>query len=313
MKISIIIPIYNEQEVIGELYGRLKKVLSVFNDHEVIFVNDHSRDNSLALLKNIHQEDKRYKIISFSRNFGHQVAVSAGLKFSTGDAVVVMDGDLQDPPELIPEFLKKWQEGHEVVYAVRKKRKEALLLRIAYKIYYRILKQVAKINIPLDSGDFCLMDKRVVDLLNSLPERTRFVRGLRSWVGFRQVGMEYERDKRFAGKTKYNFTHLLKLATDGVISFSDLPLKIATFIGFTISSLSLLYGIYIALNRIFRPENQIPGWSSLVVGITLLGGIQLTVLGFIGEYLIRIFEEVKGRPLYIIDEAFGYDKFDKNV
>lgn len=308
MKTSVIIPIYNEQEVIPELYGRLKNVLVGLEDYEVIFVNDHSRDNSLRLLKDIHGQDNRYKVISFSRNFGHQIAVSAGLKFADGDTAIVMDGDLQDPPELIPEFLKKWQEGYEVVYAVRKKRKESFLLRIAYKIYYRILKKVAKINIPLDSGDFCLMDKRVVNLLNALPEKTRFVRGLRSWIGFRQIGLEYERDKRFAGKTKYNFTRLLKLATDGVISFSDAPLKIATILGFIISLLSISYGIYIFIDVIFHFDRRIPGWSSVVVAITFLGGIELIVLGFIGEYLMRIFEEVKGRPLYIIDEVIGFNK-----
>lgn len=309
-KLSIVVPICDEEEVLEQLYSRLEKILNGNFNYEVIFVNDYSRDRSLEILKKISQKDDRYKIVSFSRNFGHQIAVSAGLKFSTGDAIVVMDGDLQDPPELIPKFLEKWQEGYEVVYAVRKKRKEPLLLRIAYKTYYRILKRVTKINIPLDSGDFCLMDKKVVVLLNSLPERTRFVRGLRSWVGFRQVGLEYERDKRFAGKAKYNFTRLLKLATDGVISFSDAPLKIATILGFVISFLSICYGIYIFIDVIFHFNTRVPGWSSLVVGMTFLGGIQLIVLGFIGEYLIRIFEEVKSRPLYIIDELIGFEKND---
>lgn len=307
-KLSIVVPIYNEEEVLEQLYGRLKKVLNGNFNYEVIFINDDSRDASLEILKKINQEDNRYKIISFSRNFGHQIAVSAGLNFVNGDAIIVIDGDLQDPPELIPEFLEKWQEGYEVVYAVRKKRKEPFLLRMAYKTYYRILKMVAKINIPLDSGDFCLMDKKVVALLNSFPEKTRFVRGLRSWVGFRQIGMEYERDKRFAGETKYNFTRLLKLATDGVISFSDAPLKVATIFGFIISFFSICYGIYVVIDVIFNFNRRVPGWSSLVVGISFLGGIQLIVLGVIGEYLIRIFEEVKGRPLYIIDEAVGFNK-----
>lgn len=306
VEISVVIPVFNEQDVLPQLYERVNKVLAELTDsYEVIFINDGSTDYSLATLKEFSANDKRAKILSFSRNFGHQVAISAGLNFSSGLCVAVMDGDLQDPPELLKTFIKKWKAGYHVVYAVRKKRKEGILKRMAYKIYYRLLRKVSGIGIPLDSGDFCLMDRKVVDLLNSLPERNRFVRGLRSWVGFRQVGVEYDRDARHAGKPKYTFSKLLRLGIDGLISFSYLPLKVAIYLGLTISLLSIGYALYIAICRIVL-GTTVEGWTSIVVGISFLSGIQLLVLGFIGEYIGRIFDEVKRRPLYILSESIGF-------
>lgn len=308
IELSVIVPVYNEQEVLPTLFERLHNALkSLPMSYEVIFIDDGSVDDSLKILESFCLKGKQFKTISFSRNFGHQLAVSAGLDLAFGEAVVIIDADLQDPPELIANLVKKWQEGYKVVYTIRKKRKENLFKRVAYKIYYQLLHKLADINIPLDSGDFCLMDQKVVKLIRSLPERTRFIRGLRSWVGFKQIGIEYERDKRFAGKPKYTFSKLLTLALDGIISFSGAPLRLAVFFGFIVSSLSLAYGIYIIASRLLSTANQIPGWASLLTAVMFLGGIQLVIVGLVGEYITRIFNEVKGRPLYIVDKIIGFD------
>ncbi|MFC1701113.1 glycosyltransferase family 2 protein [Patescibacteria group bacterium] len=312
LKLSVVIPVYNEKEVLPVIFTRVRSVLNLLNlDYEVIFVNDGSNDDSSEILKNFYSTDNRFKMISFSRNFGHQIAVSAGLNFVKGDIVVVMDADLQDPPEVIPDLIEKWKQDYQVVYAIRKRRKENILKKIAYRVYYQLLHRLADINIPLDTGDFCLMDCKVVNLINSLPERTRFIRGLRSWVGFKQIGVEYERDKRFAGKPKYTIRKLFSLALDGLISFSEAPLKIVIVMGFIISGLSLIYTIYAVLSRIFVDvSKQIPGWATIVVAVMFLGGVQLIIIGLIGEYITRIFNEVKCRPLYILNEKIGFD--DKN-
>ncbi len=308
LDLSIVVPIYNEEEILEALFEKLYNVLeSLKLNYEVVFIDDGSSDNSLEILRNIYLRNKQFKTISFSRNFGHQIAVSAGLNLASGKAVVIMDGDLQDPPEIIPHLIKKWQEGYDAVYVIRKNRKENLFKKAAYKIYYRLLHKLADINIPLDSGDFCLMDQKVVKLINSLPEKTRFIRGLRSWASFKQIGMEFERDKRLAGKSKYTFSKLLNLALDGVMSFSGVPLKMVIVFGFIISALSLVYAIYIGLNRIFTTSNQLPGWTTIVVAVTFLGGVQLTITGLIGEYIARIFNEVKNRPLYILKEKIGFE------
>lgn len=305
--LSVVIPICNEEEILPQLYDRTVSVLKRLGEsYEVIFVNDCSSDNSLELMKVFNQENPKIKALSFSRNFGHQTAVTAGLNFSVGRAVMVMDGDLQDPPEIIPKFVEKWKEGYEVVYGVRTKRKENFFKRGLYKIYYRLLRMLSKTDIALDSGDCCLMDRKVVNLLNRMSERNRFIRGLRSWVGFRQIGLQYERDKRLAGKAKYTFFKLLELGLNGVISFSEIPLRMSIFVGFFTSVLSVIYSLYMALNRIVHPENQVPGWTSIVVGVTFLGGVQLMVLGFLGEYIVRIFDEVKGRPQYILNDVIGF-------
>jgi polyisoprenyl-phosphate glycosyltransferase len=230
---SIVIPIYNEHEIIPELHRRVKSVIDHLDDQtEVILVDDGSRDDTFLQVTELNRSDPRFKVLRFSRNFGHQVAISAGLAHATGDAVILMDGDLQDPPEILPQFIAKWKEGFDVVYAIRKKRKENIFKRMAYASFYRLMKKLSYLEIPLDSGDFCLMDKRVAKVVNAFPERNRFVRGLRTWAGFRQTGLEYERDARFAGEPKYTFGKLVRLAYDGIFSFSTAPLRLAVYAGF---------------------------------------------------------------------------------
>lgn len=305
---SIVIPIYNEEENLSELYSRLTAVMfSLQEPYEVILVDDGSRDNSLNIMREMHQRDERINIISLSRNFGHQIAISAGIEHASGKAVIVMDGDLQDPPEVLPQFIQKWKEGWDVVYAVRRKRKENLFKRTAYAIFYRLLKKISSIDIPLDSGDFSIMDRKIVDILKSIPERTRFVRGIRTWIGFKQMGLEYERDKRFAGEAKYNFKKLVKLALDGLISFSYVPLKLAVSFGFVISGVSFLGAIATLFQRLFT-DTTVPGYATTVISILFLGGIQLITIGILGEYIGRIYDEVKQRPLYIIQEIIGFDE-----
>jgi len=305
--LSVVIPIFNEEETLPALFERLSSVLVRLGEpFEVIFVNDGSRDGSERMLRDFHARDPRFKSIHFSRNFGHQTAITCGLDHSRGQAVVAMDGDLQDPPEVLPDLLARWREGFEVVYAVRQKRKEGLLKRSAYKAFYWLLRKVSYLDIPLDSGDFSLVDRRVVDLLSSMPERNRFVRGLRTWVGFRQVGYEYAREARFAGESKYNLTKLFKLAFDGLVSYSYVPLRLVSNVGMLVSALALAYMAYLLLARLFG-GTPIEGWTSTIVIMLFLGGVQLLSLGVIGEYVGRIFEEVKQRPHYVVRERVGLD------
>lgn len=244
-------------------------------------------------------------MVCLSRNFGHQTAITTGLEHSSGDAVIIMDGDLQDPPEVIPQFIDKWREGYEVVYAIKKKRKENIFKRSAYFIFYRILKYLTPFEIPLDSGDFSIIDRKIVTILNTLPEKNRFIRGLRSWTGFKQIGLEYERDARTAEKPKYTFIKLINLAIDGLISFSDVPLKIISSIGFFFTLLSLLGIGLIFYIKIYVNPNIIQGWANIMVTIIFMGGVQFIFLGIIGEYLARIFDEVKQRPHYIIKKTLN--------
>jgi len=310
-ELSIIIPIYNENAVLPELLKRLYHTLeAVHLNYEIIFVNDCSSDSSLQILKDAREKDKRIKILSFSRNFGHQTAITAGLRFSSGDAVTILDGDLQDPPELIPKFIEKWKAGFEVVHAVRTRRNDPFLKQIVCKFYYRFLNLLSRTDFHLDSGDCCLMTRRVVNQLNAMPERNRYIRGLRSWLGFKQSEIYYERDRRYAGKSKYDFLKLLKLGLDGIFSFSEIPLRISIIAGFFVSTASLLYSSFIIWDRLTPTENTLPGWTSIVAGMTFLGGVQLVVIGFLGEYIIRIFDEVKGRPMYVLDETLGFKDED---
>jgi dolichol-phosphate mannosyltransferase len=303
---SVIIPIYNEQEIIPELYHRLTKTLTALeSDYEIICVDDGSQDRSYAMIKELSESDSHIKLLSFSRNFGHQAAVTAGLNFATGEAVIVMDGDLQDPPELIPQLAEKWRNGYDVVYAIRKARKEGFFKKACYKAFYRVLSAMSEIDIPLDSGDFCLMSKKVVVRLNQLPERNRFIRGLRSWVGFAQIGIEYERDKRFAGKEKYTFRKLMTLALDGIFSFSKMPLRMASILGFSISIVSFLFIFQTLIEKLFFDISP-QGWTSTVIIISFFGGIQLIMIGLVGEYLVRIYDEVKQRPVYILKDMIGF-------
>lgn len=330
LDLSVIIPIFCEEENIPELYRRLTATLEAYLPeaappagdsplggsgaaprtarYEIVFVNDHSLDRSMELLRGLHAADPRVKILSFSRNFGHQIAITAGMQFSSGRLVALMDGDLQDPPEVIPDLLRTKDSGAwDIVYAVRRKRKEPWPVRLLYYTFYRLLKKVSYIDIPMDAGDFCVMSRRVVDRLNDIPERNRFVRGLRSWIGFRQTGMEYERAARHAGSAKYTLKSLMKLAFDGILSFSFLPLRLSSYLGIGISAVAMLYALFIIVERSLGRFANISGWSTIIVSVLALGGVQLIVLGVIGEYLARIYEEIKGRPQFIVDELIGFE------
>lgn len=297
--LSIVIPVFNEEENIETLHVRLTTVLrDLCDEYEIIYVDDGSQDRSQAILQRMETEDVHVTVIELARNFGHQVAISAGLEHSKGRAVCIMDADLQDPPEILPKFLATWQEGAEVVYAIRTERKEWWGKRLAYALFYRLLQRVANIKMPLDAGDFCIMDRCVVDQLVQMPERNRFVRGIRSWIGFHQVGVAYERHSRHAGRPKYTFKKLVYLALDGLISFSHMPLRIITLLGFTVSLLSFLVALFYMIKK-FTLGVGVPGFTTLVVSIFFLAGIQLMTIGVIGEYIGRISDEVKRRPLYV--------------
>ena len=297
--LSIVIPVLNEEENLTTLHSRLTDTLTEQGlDYEIVLVDDGSQDQSPALLRRMEEADPRVFVVEFARNFGHQVAISAGLEHCRGRVVCIMDADLQDPPEVLHKFLAKWQEGWEVVYAIRTARKEWWGKRLAYASFYRLLQRVANIKIPLDAGDFCVMDRKVVDLLVRMPERNRFVRGIRSWVGFKQIGVPYERQARHAGSPKYTFRKLVYLALDGLISFSHMPLRIITVMGFTVSLLSFLVALFYLVKK-FTFGIGVAGFTTLVVSIFFLAGIQLITIGVIGEYIGRISDEVKRRPLYV--------------
>ncbi len=309
-KISVVIPMYFEEEVANECYNRTKKILNSLNnyEHEIVFVNDGSKDKTLEILANIAKNDMCVKILSFSRNFGHQAAVTAGLKYTTGDAVVIMDADLQDPPEVIIEMIELWEHGNEVIYAKRKSREgESRFKLFTAKMFYKILNGLSDVDIPKDTGDFRLADRKVVDVINSLPEHNKFLRGLFSWVGFKQTPLEYERKQRFAGKTKYPLKKMLKLASDGIISFSTKPLKILGAVGLISVSVSIIILIYALISYIFNLNQLTAGWTSIMVTVTFLGGIQLLSIWLISEYIGKIYDESKGRPEYIIDQKINID------
>lgn len=308
-KLSLVIPMYYEEEVANECYTRIKKILLEISpnyDYEIIFVNDGSQDKTLDILENIALKDKNVKILSFSRNFGHQCAVTAGLKEVTGDVVLIIDADMQDPPELIKDMLKLWENGNEVIYAKRKKRKgESAFKLFTAKMFYKTLNGLSDVNIPKDTGDFRLVDKKVVDVINSLPEHNKFLRGLFSWVGFKQVPFEYERQERFAGTTKYPLKKMLKLASDGIISFSNKPIKIIGGLGIFTIMISFFVLIYALLSFMFHWNNLTAGWTSLMIVITFFSGVQLLSLWIISEYIGRIYDETKQRPQYIIDKKIN--------
>jgi dolichol-phosphate mannosyltransferase len=308
IKYTIIFPVFNEEENIVTVYERTRKVLErLAKDYEIIFVNDGSIDKTAGHLADLHIKDKKVKVINFSRNFGHQVAVTAGLDHATGDYIAILDADLQDPPEVLPEFFKKAEEGYDVVFAIRKNRKENLLKKTSYKFFYRILHKIANIDIPLDSGDFCVMSRRAVKALNSLPERNRFIRGLRSWIGFKQIGIEYERAGRLAGESKYSFAKLLKLAFDGIFSFSYAPLQFMFYLGLfslIVSTIGVIGAIYL---RFFTTAyKQVPGFATTIILVMFIGGLQLFSIGVLGEYLRRLYEESKQRPQYIVESTIGF-------
>jgi dolichol-phosphate mannosyltransferase len=307
-KYSLVIPVYNEEKSIAELYRRLSGVIDQLGEPvEVILVNDGSRDRTLALLRDLHEKDPRICYISLARNFGHQIAVTAGLNFVRGDAIVVMDADLQDPPELIPVLVEKWQQGYQVVYAQRtQRRKESWLKRLTAYGFYRLLRRLADIDIPPDTGDFCLMDRKVVDVLNSMPERNRYIRGLRAWVGLQQTSVCFERDPRFAGEVKYTFRKSLSLAANGLVSFSKVPLRLSTYLGLLAAAAAVLMAVLVLYWRIHSPHSPLTGLATIMIAMFFLGAVQLVSIGILGEYVGRIYEEVKGRPLYVLSEVGGF-------
>lgn len=310
-KISVVIPMYYEEQVAEECYERVSKVLYDLRDnydYEILFINDGSKDNTLPILENIAKEDSKIKVISFSRNFGHQAAVTAGLKFVTGDCVVIIDADLQDPPELIPDMVKEWEKGYDVIYGKRKKRDgESAFKLFTAKAFYQTLNKLSDIEIPKDTGDFRLADRKVIDVINSLPEHNKFLRGLFSWTGFKQEPLEYERKERFAGTTKYPLKKMLKLATDGILSFSIKPLKLVGGLGILSVVISIIILIYAILSFAFKWNNITSGWTSIMCTLTFMGGIILISLWMMGEYIGRIYDEVRGRPQYVIEKTINID------
>lgn len=309
-KISVVIPMYCEEEVADICYKRvvnnLKKLSDKYN-YEIIFINDGSKDSTLEILKKIASNDDNVKIISFSRNFGHQAAVTAGIRNVTGDAIIIMDADLQDPPELFEGMIEKWEEGYEVVYGKRKTREgESIFKLLTARMFYNTLNKLSEIEIPKDTGDFRLVDRKVIDVIATLPEHNKFLRGLFSWVGFNQYAYEYNRVNRVAGKTKYPFKKMFKLATDGILSFSAKPLKIVGAIGIFSVIVSIIILIYSIVSYMFKLNSLTPGWTSIMCTMTFIGGIILISLWMIGEYIARIYEESLGRPEYIIDELINF-------
>lgn len=304
---SVVVPMFNEEEVIEHTYHRLKQVMDCVEEgYEIIFVNDGSRDGTVQIVEGICQKDPNVKLIQFSRNFGHQVAISAGMDFASGSCVVIIDADLQDPPELILEMLSKWREGYEVVYGKRIKRKgESMFKKTTALLFYRLLGSMTQVDIPLDTGDFRLIDRKVCDVMKSLKEKKRFVRGLVGWAGFRQTSVEYVRDERFAGVTKYPLRKMLSFAADGITSFSHKPLKIASYIGVVLSFSSFIY-LFVVLFQKWFELGTVPGWASIVAINLFFNGIVLMLLGVMGEYIGRIYDESKDRPLYIVRDTIGF-------
>jgi dolichol-phosphate mannosyltransferase len=304
MQYSVIIPVFNEETNVEKLYSRLTAVMqSIIPETELIFVNDGSRDQTLRLVKQLASADTCVKYINLSRNFGHQIAVSAGLDVCKGNRIIIIDADLQDPPELIPEMVKKMEEGYEVVYARRRKRKGESRAKIwTARIFYRLLSRIASIEIPLDTGDFRIMDRKVVDVLRSMTEQNKFLRGQISWIGYRQTFVEYDRDERQGGKTGYTYGKMFRFALDGITSFSDAPLRLASWMGFLVSGIAFVALVYALIGK-YVLHNSEPGWASIIVSVLFLGGIQLITLGIMGEYMSRISANVKRRPLYVVDET----------
>ena len=305
--ISVIVPIFNEEEVIPELHRRMAAVLgNIGQPWELVCVNDGSRDASLSMLLSLREQDARVKIINFSRNFGHQIAITAGMDYALGDAIAIIDADLQDPPELIGEMFDKWREGYEVVYAVRAHRQGESRFKLwTASAFYRLMRRITDVEIPVNTGDFRLIDRQVLLTMRRLREKHRFMRGLSSWVGFRQIGIEYQRAERFAGDTKYPLSKMLRLTLDAITSFSYLPLRLSTYFGFFLALASLV-GIVTTIALRLSGNNAFFGQASTLVAVLFLGGIQLIFLGVIGEYLARIYDDVKARPLYVVSRAYGY-------
>ncbi|MFD0673995.1 glycosyltransferase family 2 protein [Cohnella sp. GCM10027633] len=305
--LSVIVPMYNEEEVIEVTYNRLRAVLqSLGETYEIVFVNDGSRDKTASIVRGICARDRTVKLIDFSRNFGHQIAVTAGMDHAGGRAVVLIDADLQDPPEIILDMVAKWREGYDVVYGKRMERKgETWFKKATAAMFYRLLRSMTSVNIPVDTGDFRLMDRKVCDALTGMRERSRFIRGMVSWAGFKQTSAEYVREERFAGETKYPLRKMLRLSLDAITSFSTKPLKLAGVLGFLLSAAGFIYLFVVLYQRLFT-DTTMPGWTSLIVISLLFNGITLSLLGVLGEYIGRIYEETKGRPLYLVSDTVNF-------
>lgn len=304
--LSIVIPIYNESANFAELMRRLKASLTGLEvAPEIILVDDGSTDGTLDLIREYAGHDKMVRFVSLSRNFGHQIAISAGLDRASGDGVVIMDGDLQDPPELLPELVAKWREGWDVVYAVKKSRKEGLLFRMCCFLFYRFIQLTADVPIPLDSGNFCLIDRKVANILRSMHERNRYIPGIRAWSGFRQTALPFDREKRYAGKPTFGPRRLVRLAADGLTSFSDFPLRLCGYLGYGMAFFSVLGLAYGLVGKLFFSAPF--GWTSTIMAIFFIGGVQLIMLSIVGSYVGRIYTEVKHRPLYIVKETGNFD------
>jgi glycosyltransferase involved in cell wall biosynthesis len=315
-RLSLAIPLHNEETVLPELLRRTRAVLDRIpgGPHEIVFVDDGSTDHTFALLEEAARQDSRIRAISLSRNFGHQAALTAALDHLSGDAAVVMDGDLQDVPEAIPQFVERFHQGYDVVYAQRIRRKEPWPLRLCYFVFYRLMAKLSDVRLPLDSGDFGLMSRRVIDQVRRMPEHHRYLRGMRSWVGFRQTGLLVEREERHSGKSKYGFLRLLKLATDGIFAFSIVPIRAAALLGAAAIGVSMLYVLYALYYRFFLQQSP-EGFTALIAAVTFLSGVLLFFLGIIGEYVGRIYEETKARPIYVIERVAGtlQDKSGENA
>lgn len=306
--LSVVVPLYNEEGNVAPLIERLETILSQLPDvpaYEIVVVNDGSTDRTLERVRAQMRSHKGIVLVNLSRNFGHQLAATAGIDTASGDAVILMDGDLQDPPELIAAFVEQWRKGYDVVYAVRRSRKgESLFKVLTARFFYRLVRRMTKVDIPVDTGDFRLLSRRVVDALQRSPERHRFLRGMVSWVGFAQIGVPYDRDERYSGVTKYPLTKMIRFAIDGITSFSDAPLRLASYLGFCSSGVAFIYALVVIVSKLIsvNPPAYTPGWASTIVAVIFLGGVQLIGIGILGEYLGRIYDEVKGRPIYLISD-----------
>jgi dolichol-phosphate mannosyltransferase len=298
---SVVVPVFNEEKVLPETYRRLNAVMEELGEsYEIIFVNDGSSDRTISILDQLCERDSHIRIIDFAKNFGHQTAITAGMDYADGKAVVVIDADLQDPPELIPQMILRWREGYDVVYGKRKERKgETFFKRVSATLFYRLMRRMTEVDIPVDTGDFRLVDRRVCDALKTIKERNRYIRGIISWLGFRQVGVEFAREERFAGETKYPLRKMLKFAFDAITSFSFKPLKLSSYLGMALSFCSFVYLMLVVWQKLFT-DRTVPGWASSMVVSLFFNGIVLMMLGIAGEYIGRIYDEAKGRPLYVV-------------